>query len=280
MATTTDTTPRVDGRSLRDRVAHLASTLTSQERRTAEAMIDDDELIFRPINEFAARHGLGYGSVARTCKKLGYEGFHDLKIQRALELAPAPSGASAPEPIHQEAARAIEDIRTASRNLLEGSIDAAARGLAKAGSILVIGCAGSDPTAREVEYRLARYGLKALAVSDSHMQCIRAASLTAKDVLVAVSSSGATKHILRAVQVAQRRKALVIALTNAGGSPLAQGAGVALLTGMRVDPLRAEVASKVAVDFCLDVLFDRLATIVPDRGAVQRTAQAVARDLL
>jgi DNA-binding MurR/RpiR family transcriptional regulator len=266
-------------RSLHERLDGARATLTEQELRVAAAMLDDGELVYRSITEFAAEHGLGYGSVVRTCQKLGYAGFHDLKIHRAGEV-PAPRPPAATAPILAEAEQAIADIRAASASLSLEAIDGAAAAIARSRSTLAIGCAGSAPVARRIEYRLSRLGVAATAVDDAHMQCIRATSLSAKDVLLAVSFSGATKEVLRAVELARARRAKIVALTNAARSPLAQRADISLVTGIRIDPVRAEVVSLVAVEFCLDALFSRIARVAPDRDAPDRTAQAVAGNLL
>ncbi len=271
----------LSGLQLLARIERARGALTAQELRVAEAMGEDAELIYRSITEFSAEHGLGYGSVVRTCQKLGYAGFHDLKIHRAGEAERAPAAAPPPQGgIGQDAEQALSDVRTAAANLSEEAVEAAAHALARARQVVAIGCAGSVPVAQDIDYRLARLGIPSAAVADTHMQSIRASSLGRGDALVAVSFSGATKEILGAVELASRRGATVIALTNAAGSPLASRCDIALLTGLRMDPRRAEVASKVAVSFCLDVLFARLAPLAPDARAFARTTEAVVGNLL
>jgi RpiR family carbohydrate utilization transcriptional regulator len=271
----------LSGLHLLARIEHVRGALTAQELRVAEAMADDAELIYRSITEFSAERGLGYGSVVRTCQKLGYAGFHDLKIHRAGEAERAPAAAPPPRGgIGQDAEQALADVRTAAAHLSEEAVAAAARALARARQVVAIGCAGSAPLAQDIDYRLARLGIPSAAIADAHMQSIRAASLRQGDALVAVSFSGATKEILGAVELAKRQRATVIALTNSAASPLASRCDIALLTGLRIDPRRAEVASKVAVAFCLDVLFARLAPLAPDALALARTTEAVAGNLL
>lgn len=265
--------------TLPERLAAAAPELTAQERRVAEAMLADAELIYRAITEFATAHRLGYGSVVRTCQKLGYAGFHDLKLRRARELAPE-TGPQVSAGFAAEAAEAIAEIQAAAAALDEGSVEAAASCLAQARQILAIGCAGSAPVADELVYRLLRLGLPATAAADSHLQAIRAACLGPEDVLIAVSASGATKEVLHAVAVARARGATVLALTEASGCALARVATILLRTGVRRDVLRAEIASKVATAFCLDLLCRRIAPLVPDAGALHRTAGAVAGNLL
>jgi DNA-binding MurR/RpiR family transcriptional regulator len=267
-------------RTFRERLDSARDALTAQEQRVATAMAEDGELIYRTITEFATEHDLGYGSVVRTCQKLGYEGFHDLKIQRAGEEAPSEREPAESPPILAEAYQAVADIRAVSSRLALASVEAAAAAIARSRLTVAIGVAGSASVASRIEYRLSRLGIAAIAEVDAHMQRIRAASLGLKDVLIAISFSGATKDVLGAVEVARARRAKVIALTNSERSPLASRADIALVTGMRVDPMRAEVVSLVTTELCIDLLCSRVARVSPDKDAILRTAQAVAGHLL
>ena len=93
-------------------------------------------------------------------------------------------------------------------------------------------------------FRDNRPGYAAMAISDaSHLSCVGndygyeqvfarfiEAHGRAGDVLLAISTSGTSKNVLRAVEVAQQRGMKVIGLTGRAATPLAESADIAIVT--------------------------------------------------
>jgi DNA-binding MurR/RpiR family transcriptional regulator len=69
------------------KVRSLYPKLTRTERRLADFVTGHPELIFQSITELVDSSGIGYGSIMRFCKKLGYTGFQDFKVHLAQDLA-------------------------------------------------------------------------------------------------------------------------------------------------------------------------------------------------
>ena len=93
-------------------------------------------------------------------------------------------------------------------------------------------------------FRDDRPGYPAMAISDaSHLSCVGndygyeqvfarfiEAHGRAGDVLLAISTSGTSKNVLRAVDVAHQRGMKVIGLTGRAATPLAESADIAIVT--------------------------------------------------
>ena len=93
-------------------------------------------------------------------------------------------------------------------------------------------------------YRLNRPGYAAIAISDpSHMSCIgndygyeevfaRYTQAVGRpgDVLLAITTSGTSKNILKAVEAAKANGMKVVGMTGRVGSPLAEMADIAIVT--------------------------------------------------
>ena len=93
-------------------------------------------------------------------------------------------------------------------------------------------------------FRDNRPGYAAMAISDaSHLSCVGndygyeqvfarfiEAHGRAGDVMLAISTSGTSKNVLRAVEVAQQRGMKVIGLTGRAATPLAESADIAIVT--------------------------------------------------
>jgi N-acetylmuramic acid 6-phosphate etherase len=102
---------------------------------------------------------------------------------------------------------------------------------------------------------------------DSHTQGaadIEQAALTPQDVVLLIAASGSTPYVLGALQAARRSGALLVALANNPGSPLAAQAdiGITLDTGPEVisgsTRLKAGTAQKIALNAFSSAVMVRL----------------------
>lgn len=247
------------------RIRTLYPQLTEKERLVADYVLSDPDVVYRSITEAVKRSGAGYGSVVRFCKRLGYSGFQDLKIQLTKDMAVRTAAKENETGEEGSLARlreaCLENIRHTAQLLSEDTLTAAAKALLGAESVLVVGFGASGVTAKEVEFRLTRFGIRAISEPDSQLQRTRAVSLASNDLLFMVSFSGSTKDIILIGELASKVGATTLCLTNFAESPVAELSDIRLLTSVRIDPLRAEVASRVAASFVLDAVFDRMARL-------------------
>jgi RpiR family transcriptional regulator, carbohydrate utilization regulator len=247
--------------------------LTKTERRLADFVMKRREIVFQSITDVVESSGVGYGSVMRFCRTLGYTGFQDFKVHLAQDLAVEEAqlkGHDERDFLARLTEEACLDIRNTAQMLSREQIDGAAKLLAKAGRVLVTGSAGSAVAAREIEYQLVRCGIEALAVFDNHMQRIRAATLGPKDAAFIVSFSGSTKDGLAVAETARKGGAKVLSLTNYAHSPLGKLSDFVLTTAIHKTPLSAETASKVSAQFVVDALCTRVREFKEDAGRMMR----------
>ena len=118
---------------------------------------------------------------------------------------------------------------------------------------------------------------KFFAVSDSHMQMIRAANMGEKDAVLFFSYSGATRDMMETLQVARKRGACIILVTRFAKSPGGALADVVLRCGANESPLQlGSVAAKVAQLMLLDVLFAEYCRRAPEHFEANRERIAAA----
>jgi len=242
------------------RIRTLYNQLTNTEKLVADFVLENEDVVYRSITEVASLSGAGYGSVVRFCKRLGFSGFQDLKIQLTKDLAlrTVYQKDDSDDPVVLIQEQCFEDLRNTAQMISPELLHEAATTLLEARTVLVVGFASSAITAKEIEYRLTRFGINAVAVSDDQVQRMRAVSLTPEDVLFMVSFSGTTKRIISAGEVAREAGAKTMCLTNFAQSPVSELSDIRLVTAVHIDPLRAEIVSRVPMAFVLDVLFDQM----------------------
>lgn len=153
----------------------------------------------------------------------------------------------------------------------------AARLISKARRILVGGIAGSASPAIGFEYKLSRLGLPATVITEGYNLAIHAATLTEKDVFLAISFSGATHDILHAAEVARSNEAIVICLTAFLKAPLVEFADISFFLSTDHDPLACEAFSTIPCNFVLDILFSQLCKVRRNaHEAIEKTFRAVS----
>jgi DNA-binding MurR/RpiR family transcriptional regulator len=217
----------------------LLPSLNEQERKVGQYVLDHpNEVIRLAMVELAERCGVGDTTIFRFCRRVGTGGYQDFKIALAQELTPLSSpiyeAVAAGDTIAMAVQKAvmgdIKAVQDTLRVLDLAALDAAADALLAARRIDIYGSGGAAVAAQELQYKLLRIGLRALPHTDGQMQALSAALLTAADVAVGISHSGAAADVQGALARAGEAGARTIAITNHPASPIARLADISLCT--------------------------------------------------
>lgn len=243
--------------------------LTKSERRIADYIVDHTgEVMEQTVSDLAVHAQSSEITISRFCKKLGCSGLKELKLMLAAELSTAPQKAfhdiQAGDTGRDVAAKVFANIAEGLQDTLSlldyDALDAAARLLLKARRIYVFGFGNSATVCMDMATRFLRLGLAIREYADSHMQVTAAALMTADDVVIAVSHSGATKELLQSVQAAKKAGARVIVITSHGQSPLAALADICLCGMGREVQYTSEAGASRLIHMAIgDVLYTRVA---------------------
>lgn len=217
--------------------------LRPAEQSVADAVLSDVQAAVDASNaEIAARAGVSQPTVTRFCRAIGCEGVRDFKLQLARSLvvgdlylasgAPAPASPDAVLPPFWDAvlSEARAAIHAVERQLNPGLLMQAAGLLAQSdgGRVYALGLGGSSSSlAEETQNRLFRYGLGVTALKDPYLARMMVATCRPGDAFVAISSTGRTREVIEAVEMARHHRAATIAITTPD-SDLARAADVAL----------------------------------------------------
>jgi DNA-binding MurR/RpiR family transcriptional regulator len=247
------------------RFQRLLDDMTDSEKRVGSYFMEHPDAAQQSIGELIDGSGLGYGTVIRFCQKLGCRGFQEFKVLMARDaIARRPAKPSEVAGTYGAIVQRLnEDIARTAQNLDSREIERAAEALCKASRVLCIGVASSAPLALSLDWKIKRFGIVSSFVSDGYVMAVEASLLRKDAVLVAVSSSGATKDIVSAARLAREGGATVIAVTNFTKAPLVETAGLRLITSAVRDPLIAEVPSIVAGEAVFEILIEQIRRINP-----------------
>lgn len=266
------TKDRFVGRGVVDlisRLRDLDGQLPLREQRVADFVTANLEQISgMTIGALASNCGVSSPTVVRFCRTMGCDGYRDFKIRLAQNIAvsqqylgadahAAPAGALG---ILDEILGAISATLGVVRGQLHPEVfEAAIDALVDARTVLIGGVGGgSSMLAAELANRLFRLGIHAIAVSDSYMLQMRAATLQKGDVLLLISASGEAEEILSAAEIASGYGATTLAITKTG-SKLARDATVSLNVDLQENP---DVLKPTASRYGYLLIVDALAMAV------------------
>ena len=241
------------------------SDLGEGDGRIAQIMLAlGPDLIYHSVSDISERAGSSLSSVVRCCQRLGFKGFQDLKIALSRDPAhpthnlveDASTDHSPMQIVGRVAASAQEAVAQVAASIDPDALDVAVDLLDAAGRILLVGVGTSAPLVQDAGYRLSTIGLRAEAPADVHVQHVKARLLTAGDVCLAVSHTGATRETLSAVAAARAAGARVVAVSSFVKSPLIDLVDVGLVAASRETLYRVEaMASRIAHLVILDSLY-------------------------
>ena len=266
------------------RIRSLAPSLAAGERRVAEFIAGDPaRAVESTAQDIADAVGVGRATVVRTAQTLGYIGFPQLRVAAAQELSHAPAGraddGTLVGAVRASAERFAARIGESTAALTEDALRDAIAALDRAGRVLIVANGLSSPLGIDLHLRLTAAGRPAEWMHDALAQRIAARQLSADDVCVIVSGSGANEASLAVMRAAGEGGARVLALTSFARSALASGADTTLIVPSIADSFQDELlhASRVSLTLVIETLVD---VLIAHRGARGREARdAVLREL-
>lgn len=209
-------------------------------------------------------------SVVRMCKKLGYTGFKEFRVDFILANSTVNIARdSAYEDVvlirnedededpaliaMENNVRAIEDtIRLYSHEKLEK----AAELIMTSRKILLFGKGSSNLVCRDLEMKLRRIDKTCMAQEDLHEQLVDATFIDKRDVVVFISNTGETPEIIQAAIVAQDNGASIISIVKAGKSTLSELSDIVLFTSALEGDFRsAAMTSRISQMTVIDSLY-------------------------
>jgi len=246
------------------RVRGVYDTLPRSERKVADYVLNHaDQVIHSSVTDLAQTLEVSESTVVRFCQRLGYQGYPEFKILLARDLG-------TPFQDTYDTLDPGDDVTTIVRKTVQISVQALNDTLAvldpnnvkevvdlliNAHHVFLFGCGGSGGSAQIAYQKMLRLGLPCSVCIDPHTQTLLSGTATEQDVVIGISYSGNNEDVVRAMRVAQERRAKTVAITNYPTSPVVRMANVALLTGAAETPLSSESGpSRVVQLAVVDVL--------------------------
>ncbi len=255
----------LDPRSAVPRIRTLLPTCTPREAQVVSTLLGQRSFDARTsLKSVAQEAGVSEALVVKIAKKLGFDGFRDLRAALAeynqlpvsemhREVSSTDGTRDIVEKVFRTSIKALEETMAV---LDDAALERAADLLCHARQRDFYGLGGSAQIARDVAHKFLRIGFRSAVYDDAHMMLMSASLLGPDDVVVAFSHSGQTTALLDAARLARERSAKILVVTNFAISPLAKMADVLLCSTAEGSPLTGEnAAARIAQLNILDALF-------------------------
>lgn len=267
---------------LDERLLAVLDGLTTKQQRLARVLLDDKVAVaFASAEELGRRAGVDAATVVRFSRRLGYEGFSDLrqavrsevpqfltaldKVRRSLEAHD-----ESEDVVASVFGSDVSNIEQTARLNDASAVDAAIAAIAGAERVFVLGFGVEAPVADLLVHHLMHVGVAAHRSPDSiNDAAIDIASVAPRDVVVTVAVWRYLRSTCLLTQAARETGATTIALTDSPASPVAQHADVVLVAATDSPELSHSMTGLVSL---ANLLATGAALVRPDR-TVERLAR-------
>lgn len=243
---------------VRARIEAASRSFGPSDMKVARHLLEQPgAVIYQSVSEVADAAGTSTATAVRFAQKLGFRGFHELKLALAQDLA-----AFEPRPDNDKRSVLVRVTSAAAQSVMDAaalvrmdSFESAVDILDSARRVLWAAVGTSAPLAQDAAYRFRTVGIESEAPSDVHVQHVASRMLHTDDACVAISHTGSTRETLAVVEAAKTAGARTVAITSFLHSPLTDLADVVLTAGSRELSFRLEaMASRLAHMAVIDAL--------------------------
>ncbi|MDR1650715.1 MAG: MurR/RpiR family transcriptional regulator [Synergistaceae bacterium] len=228
------------GSRLRVKIRFLLPTLPKIEKKAALWLLDNmEETGGMTLANFSETSGSSEASILRFCRRLGVNGFSELKALLhqeseieddadlpAFDVKPEDSMAEILEKVFFCNIQTLKDTMA----LVSSEYDKALDALLKARRVCFFSIGDAIVPCVLAQNKFMRLGIQCCVNTDADMQIITASNMNPGDAAIAISYSGKTKSVVDSMKLASERGATTICITKMEKSPLIRCCDIKLFT--------------------------------------------------
>lgn len=261
------------------------------EKKIADYVIaNKKQVVDLTIAELARASKTSDATVSRFCKKLGLKNYQTFRLalakdvmeeeQQSLSVSNDISMEYINQSLQNILANKIAELTSTVAMMDADNLTAVIHKLEEASLIQIAAVGNTIPVAMDAAFKLNQLGLRTVCSEILEKQSAFAMTLTENDVLLVISSSGASRRLLSVIKAAKEQKATVILITNNRVSPLADLADRILLTATREKLLAEDFSfSRVSATTVIEILYLFLFVDIPNsQDIIHRLENAIKPD--
>lgn len=228
-----------NSKSVLDTIKAKFEDIFPAEKKIASFILDNPEkAVNANVSELANYSDVSDATVIRFCKHLGYEGYYQLRINLSRDLGRKQmdnnlkKSDSVNSIFNQFAAKIKEIGEIISEEKMRKSVEL----ITSANFIHLAAVGNTSPLVMYMGFRLERLGIRCTynSLPEYFLNHINLAEKD--DLLLVISQSGTSKHIVQAMELAKKKGLKTIAITGHKYSPVSRLADCLLLSSDEDQP--------------------------------------------
>lgn len=274
----------------KDKILVKMPSFTNAEKKIADYVLDNyEEVLNCNITELAENAKVSDASVVRFCRRIGYKGYQDFKVNAAKDVLPKDRHFN---PVLQE----DDDPETICRKIFNSQISVLNKTLMglniksmkkvadliyQAKRVIFFGSGGSLLVGQDALHKLMKIGIKVYAYEDMDLQMMASSLMEKGDVAIGISHSGSNYKVHKCLKSAKECGASAIALVSNGKSPISKIADVVIEVASEPTMFQSEsVSTRIAQLAIIDSLVAIVAFKDYDASylAIQKTRRSTSEN--
>ncbi|MEI3642089.1 MurR/RpiR family transcriptional regulator [Lactococcus cremoris] len=244
------------------------SNFTTVEKKIADYIFEvGEKMLEKSAQEVASEIGSSSAALVRFSRKLGYDGFSQLKQKLSASYAvheddedyyKEVNDSETPSSIKNKLkVRVNHMVETTNAALSDDEIMAAVALIDEAESIFVFGIGASSMVAQDIFQKFSRIGKQVFFIQDAHLFVSSLSISDRKTIFIGISMKGETKEVIELARVVKGMEIPIIAITSREESTLGQMSDYILhsVSGEDYQMRTAATMSLMAQLYVVDILF-------------------------
>lgn len=244
------------------------SNFTTVEKKIADYIFEvGEKMLEKSAQKVASEIGSSSAALVRFSRKLGYDGFSQLKQKLSASYAvheddedyyKEVNDSETPSSIKNKLkVRVNHMVETTNAALSDDEIMAAVALIDEAESIFVFGIGASSMVAQDIFQKFSRIGKQVFFIQDAHLFVSSLSISDRKTIFIGISMKGETKEVIELARVVKGMKIPIIAITSREESTLGQMSDYILhsVSGEDYQMRTAATMSLMAQLYVVDILF-------------------------
>ena len=203
--------------SVIENIKHNFEELFPAEKKTAQYILDHlEEVTLLNISQLAKKAHASEASIVRMAKHLGYNGFFQMRLLLSNDVAQKDSDMlnNAPLLTSEKIFSACANrIRSLSSFISTNDLLCAAKLICEARICHIIGAGNTIPIASDLGFRLQRNGQSCMYSYLPEQYFNNIALGDSSDLVIAISRSGASTQVLKALSLAKKKEMKILVIT-------------------------------------------------------------------
>lgn len=248
------------------KINNIYGELQGVDKKICEYILENkDDFIKLSISEMANKINVSTASLVRFSRKLGYNGYSDLKLELAKDINISENKYSYIEEFENfDIKNIILNMKNKNINIIEETIQLNnSQDMEKivdiiniAKNIYIFGVGASGLIALDFQMKLLRINKMSFATLDTHSQLTASTNLNKKDVVIAISYSGLTKEVIQCVENANSVNCNIISITKYGNNEISKLSNYNLyVPNIEKEFREGALSSRIATLMLIDIIY-------------------------